>query len=48
MSVSASRPPYRAGRRRYRGDSDAEGSIRLTVAAWVLMVCVLSVALVLL
>ncbi|WP_330231514.1 hypothetical protein OHA40_02895 [Nocardia sp. NBC_00508] len=48
MSVSASRPQYRARRRRQRGSSDAEGSIRPTVAAWVLVLCVLSIALALL
>ncbi|MGW4326256.1 hypothetical protein ACWEKR_10235 [Nocardia sp. NPDC004573] len=48
MSVSASRSQYRAARRNHSGCSGSEGPIEWTVAAWVLMVTVLSIALALL
>ncbi|MEU2037077.1 hypothetical protein [Nocardia niwae] len=48
MSVSASRSQYRAARRDDSGYSGSEGPIEWTVAAWVLVVTVLSIALALL
>ncbi|MBF6228032.1 hypothetical protein [Nocardia abscessus] len=48
MSVSASRSQFRADRRSGSGDSGTEGPVETTVAAWISMLIVLSIALVLL
>ncbi|MET8774919.1 hypothetical protein AB0H49_20825 [Nocardia sp. NPDC050713] len=48
MAVSASHPQYRADRRHRSGSTDAAGSIHLTIAAWILLLSVLSFTLVLL
>jgi hypothetical protein len=48
MSISASRSQYRAVRRSDRGYPGTEGPVEWTVAAWVLVLTVLSIALALL
>ncbi|WP_280238051.1 hypothetical protein [Nocardia abscessus] len=48
MSISASRSQFRADRRSGSGDPGTEGPVETTVAAWILMLIVLSIALVLL
>lgn len=48
VAVSASRPQYRADRRHRSGSAEQAGSIHLTIAAWVLVLCVLSFTLALL
>lgn len=48
VAVSASHPQYRADRRHRSGSTDEAGSIHLTIAAWILVLSVLSFTLVLL
>ncbi|MGQ4618737.1 hypothetical protein [Nocardia sp. R7R-8] len=48
MSISASRSQYRAARRGDSGCPGTEGPVEWTIAAWVLVLTVLSMALALL